>query len=223
MMNRVQVIQRLVDAIGGRSYLEIGVRRGSSFLPIRAKKKVAVDPALAIPWGRRLRWLLRNPRNVFAEYCAVTSDEYFARSNDRFDVVFVDGLHTHAQSLADVENALERLNAHGVIVVHDCSPTDASSAQALPPPNGDAWFGDVWKTMVTLRSTRSDVRAWVLDCDCGLGIVTRGIAEEKLSLTPDEIDAMTYDDLAADRKNLLGLRPVDTFDAFEAFLARVRV
>jgi hypothetical protein len=73
------------------------------------------------------------------------------------------------------------------------------------------WNGDVYRTIVRLR-TRSDLQVVVLDADEGLGLVTRGVTNEPLPLTDEEIDALTYDDLARDRQRLLGLRPPSELD-----------
>ena len=75
-MNRREVIQQIIDTIGGRRYLEIGVNEGRVFLRVKAAHKVAVDPEFQITFRRRLRWTLRNLRSEFFE---ITSDEYFAR------------------------------------------------------------------------------------------------------------------------------------------------
>lgn len=213
-MNRIEVIEKLLKATHATTYLEIGVRYGTIFLPLKVKRKIAVDPHFAIPLARRLL----HPFNLFqAKYYAETSDDFFARHSDLFatekiDVAFIDGLHTYEQSLKDVENCLKHLSPRGVIIMHDCNPPSAAAAlptmaESLAVPGNKAWCGDVWKTIVRLRSTRPDLDVSVLDTDYGLGIVRWGRAEHMLPNSPETIAAFGYAELEKDRAHLLNLKP----------------
>lgn len=227
-MHRVELLQRLIDALDARLYLEIGVKRGGTFLRLRARRKIAVDPRPMLPRRAQLAAVLRDPRNLTNRVVARTSDAFFAEPPRRLragvlDVAFVDGLHTYEQSLRDVESCLEWLAPGGVVVVHDCNPTDAAAAEpaAAPPPGaGEGWSGDVWKTIVHLRALRPDVQAFVLDADCGLGVVARRRSASPLDLGADEIARLGYRDLAAARRELLDLRPPADVDRLVASLAR---
>jgi len=216
-MNRTDVIQRIIDKKQAKTYLEIGVANGKNFFPIRARQKIAVDPNFTFSRMRKMKWTFKNLYNVVAKYHECTSDSYFARkkSTDRLDVVFIDGLHTYEQSLRDVINSLISLNETGVIVMHDCNPpnqaaahpaSDKHAAELELPGWTGGWYGDVWKTICYLRSHRADLRVFVLDCNCGLGIVTKGEADSCLNLSEKELNEMTYEDLVSDRKNLLNLK-----------------
>jgi hypothetical protein len=224
-MNRLEVIQKIINARRGRNYLEIGVERGETFRAVRAGHKVAVDPHFQIRWRRRFRPLLRN---LNAEYHEMTSDEYFRRGGraTRFEVAFIDGLHTYRQALRDVENTLERLSPGGVIVMHDCNPPTAAAAHpgrspaavaGLNLPGWDwSWCGDVWKTVCHLRSQRRDLNVFVLDCDFGLGIITRGNPESSLDLSLDELESLTFSDLEKNRQHFLNLKPESDLTDFLA-------
>jgi hypothetical protein len=217
-VNRVDVIQGIIDRIRARTYLEIGVSQGDTFFPIKARKKIAVDPHFVFPARLRRRWIVKNLSNLRARYYESTSDEFFARisKNDHLDVVFVDGLHTHEQSLRDVLNSLSHLSEKGIIVLHDCNPPHEAAAHPgasidyvaglkLPGWTGE-WCGDVWKTICYLRSHRRDLRVFVLDCDFGIGVVMKGEPDTDLDLGDDVLAKMTYADLANERRELLGLR-----------------
>jgi hypothetical protein len=217
-MNRIDVIQKIIDRKRARTYLEIGVDGGTSFFPIRARQKIAVDPNFKFSKLRRIKWAFRNFHNVVAKYYELTSDSYFADAKPSYclDIVFIDGQHTYQQSLKDVGNSLNHLNERGVIIMHDCSPPhkaaaypadsiDHAASLNLPGWTGE-WCGDVWKTICYLRSHRKDLKIFVLDCDCGLGIITKGEADSCLSLTEGDLDITTYDDLAKNRKHLLNLK-----------------
>jgi hypothetical protein len=78
------------------------------------------------------------------------------------------------------------------------------------------WSGDVWKSIVYLRSLRHDLRVAVLKCDTGVGIVRKGTPESRLAYTPAQIEALSYSDLAADRKRLLNLKPPRYLNEFLA-------
>ena len=222
-MNREIVIQKIIDSIKAKRYLEIGVFQGTTFQKIRCSRKVAVDPQFKISLRSKCRYILRN---IGSKYREMTSNEYFARYKNKipFDVAFIDGLHSYGQSLIDVMKTLDALGPDGVIVMHDCNPPTASAAQPadswehansmnLPGWTG-AWNGDVWKTIVKLRSTRKDLQIFVLDCDYGLGIITRGTPETMLDISDEKIDRLSYEDLVSNRQKWLNLKPVEYLEKF---------
>lgn len=229
-MNRTEVIQKIIDRQKAKNYLEIGVNNGVNFFKIRAPQKAAVDPKFCYTLRRKVSWTLRNWTNWKARYFEVTSDDYFAKVGvtASCDVAFIDGLHTHEQSLKDALHVIDRLTPGGVIVMHDCNPPNraaATPAESLEhasvmdvPGVGEAWCGDVWKTICHLRSQREDLRVFVLDCDHGLGIVTRGKPDTALALTLDQLAAMSYDDLARDKKYFLNLKDSSYLSHFLATL-----
>jgi hypothetical protein len=221
-MNRLDIVQTVIDYRQARTYVEIGVKKGKVFLHIKARKKLAVDPVLKISLKRKVRACLSYTFNFFNEYYNMTSDDFFKQHSERLlqlggpDVVFIDGLHTYIQTWKDVLNSLKHLSSRGVILMHDCSP--ASADQAAPAesrehaavmnaaPRADGWSGDVWKTIVRLRSERADLRVGVVDCDHGVGIIFRGAPEGQLHFTEQEIDRLGYNDLEKDRRRLLNLK-----------------
>lgn len=190
-MDRISIIQDFVDMLGAETYLEIGVRFGDSFFPVRCKNKIGVD--IVIP-----SWLKGG------EFFEMTSDEFFEKHPRNFDVAFIDGDHTYEQSLRDAENCLKWMNPNGVVLLHDCNPTDpymASPTLVYGRPN---WCGEVWKTIVNLR-TRKDLSVYVLDCDFGVGVVRKTPPLTSVNIRKNLIKLMTYDSLNTNRKNLLGL------------------
>ena len=222
-MKRTHILQIAINKIQGKSYLEVGVHRGNVFLPIRAMKKVAVDPRFEIPLRKKLTWIRKIPSNLFARYYEVTSDHFFSKiiGKQKFDVIFIDGLHTYRQSLQDVVNALRCLNKQGVIVMHDCNPLSEACAypgrspeeverKEIPGWDG-RWSGDVWKTIVYLRSFHSDLEVFVLDMDTGLGIIKIGNNDELLDLSLEDVEMLTYRDLAEQRAQLLNLKDLEYF------------
>lgn len=186
--NRSDIINKLVADNGYQRYLEIGVRDNRNFKRINTSHKDGIDPA-----GR-------------CNY-VMTSDEFFAQTPDsqKYDIVFIDGLHLRDQVIRDVENSLKRLNPNGVIVMHDCSPAKKEYATTYYNKTGP-WNGTVWEGYAEFRFTRPDLFMCVVDIDCGCGIVKPG--SQKVFPRPDNVD---YDFLAENRKGLLNLVSVEEF------------
>ncbi len=225
-MDRLKVLQTIIDRIKARTYLEIGVSAGNTFLRVRAPKKIALDPRFKMSGRKRLRFMLTNPCNRRNESCEMTSEQFFATRSHLLqehglDVAFVDGLHTYEPALRDVEHCLRHLNPGGVIVMHDCNPPSeaaaipaASRAQAkemnLPGAN-DEWCGDTYKAVIHLRSQHDQLRVFVIDADYGLGVVTRGEPESMLRYSPAQIAALAYADLGPRKAAILNLKPPQHF------------
>ena len=234
-MDRVSAVQASIDACHARRYLEIGVNKGLCFLPLRVRRKYGVDPSPLIPRRILLRSCVRRPCNALARIYRVTSDEFFAHpprwlTRHGVDVVFIDGMHTYEQSLRDVLNSLHYLRPGGIVLLHDCAPRSAAeawpgpgyaevAAMAVPGWTG-LWSGDVWKTVVHLRATEKALCVFTVDCDLGIGVVTRAPSPGLLPITPADIGKMTFADLDADRVRLLGLRPAEGFLSYLTTVGR---
>ena len=226
-MDRLDVIQQIIDRTNAKTYLEIGVKKGKVFLNVKARKKIAVDPQIKINLKRKIKFLPRNFSNFFNQYYEMTSDRFFEKNSyiltklNGISVAFIDGLHTYEQSLKDVINCLKFLKEDGIIVMHDCNPL--SETQAYPANSFEHfcssswtgnWSGDVWKTIAFLRSKRTDLNVFVLDCSHGLGIIRKGKPESTLEFTKADIDQLSYKDLERDRVKILNLKTVDYLQDF---------
>lgn len=156
---RIDVINLLAQRIDAASYLEIGCSNNECFNHINISKKVGVDPNK----GGTLR---------------MTSDEYFSKYNDKFDIIFVDGLHHYEQVTKDINNSLEILNEKGFIVIHDLLPFREAAATREISKTTCEWNGDVWKVSFDLVC-RSDITFRLVCTDFGCGIISK-----KINLTP---------------------------------------
>ena len=230
-MNRIKVVQQALDERAKPVYLEIGVSHGFAFRRIAADEKIAVDPAFRLSARSRR---LADAKAQATHYFETTSDAFFASqtaflAQRGIDVALIDGLHSYGQVVRDVENTLRYLRDDGIIVLHDCNPANridrfsrdvvrrlsCAEPQAEPPlAHRPPWSGDVWKAIVHLRSTRDDLRIAVLKCDLGVGILRKGPPESRLSYSAAQIEALNYEDLAADRDRLLNLKPPAYFGEF---------
>lgn len=92
----------------------------------------------------------------------LTSDDYFRdlAPEVRFDVAFIDGLHTYEQTYTDVCNALRHC-PDGAVLVDDVVPSDEVSAmrdqdesyarRAALGLAGVPWHGDVFRVVLCLN------------------------------------------------------------------------
>jgi len=226
-MNRLDVLNLIISRINAKKYLEIGVEKGKVFLKINVKKKLAVDPKLQIPNKKKILSCLKDYHNIFNEYYEMTSDNFFQSCDNRLrnlsgiDLIFIDGLHAYEQSHRDVLNSLKHLNKKGFIVVHDCNPSTESQANTECPTQNAGedksrsfWCGDVWKTIVRLRAEQIDLNIFVLDCDFGIGVISKGKNEVLQNINEKEISSLNYSDLDRNRQLLLNLKPPEYLDRF---------
>jgi Methyltransferase domain len=222
-MNRLSIIKILMKQKNLKNYLEIGVFNGRVFFRVSSTFKIAVDPDFAFDGTRKLGKLFTNPYNLFNKYIQKTSDDFFSQdavnifAQKKVQLALIDGMHEYSFALRDAENTLKYLSDDGVIIMHDCNPktkTEAGTFEEWRIKGSGQWNGDVWKSIVYLRSLRDDINVFVLDCDHGLGIITKGKPENKLNYSEKEIKALTYEDFNANRQQFINLKPVDYFYDF---------
>ena len=220
-MDREKVILGLMKQKKLSHYLEIGVFNGHIFFKVKNTFKIAVDPKFQFDILRKLGKLFLNPYNIFNKYFEKTSGDFFREdapgllSDKKLGIALIDGMHEYAFALRDVENSLNYLSENGVIILHDCNPkskADSVSFKEWEARNfTGTWNGDVWRTLLHLRSLRDDINVFTLDCDHGLGVVTRGKPENKLSYTQEQINKFTFEDFDANRNTWINLKPADFF------------
>lgn len=155
--NRISFVLRAIKKnLETCKYLEIGCSTDTLFncIPLKMSNKIGVDP---IKGGTH----------------RMTSDEFFEQNNQKFDVIFIDGLHTYEQCQKDVINSLNSLNENGLILLHDMMPTDnfaASNPRHMFAVN--SWNGDVWKVAVEL-SLSKNLEFVLIPIDKGIGIIRK--------------------------------------------------
>ncbi len=171
-VTRDQIINRIIQKFGFKTYLEVGVNNPEfCFNKINCEEKMGVDPGIDFPL---------NP----VKY-QMTSDEFFdsldsnkldLHPDKKWDVIFIDGLHVSHQVHRDIENALNHLSWNGYIVVHDCNPPDSWHAREdySKSGNNSNWCGSVWKSIYWFRSNREDLQTIVIDTDYGVGLIRKG-------------------------------------------------
>ena len=195
-MFRNEIINKIIDFKKYKNYLEIGINTGFCFKQINCLNKTGVDP---------------NVNCLDATY-HMTSDDFFAKNNNKFDIIFIDGLHLADQVDRDIENSLNFLNEGGTIVIHDANPpseTHAGETICYQPPACGNWTGTVYKSIIKLRLNRSDLEIKTVDTDWGVAILTKNNSE-KLSILPPNND-ITWEYFDSNRKEILNLISVEDF------------
>ena len=162
-IHRLNLINKIIIDFQLKSYLEIGCDQDEVFSKVVIENKVGVDPVS----GGNIR---------------LTSDEFFKKNTDFFDLIFIDGLHEYSQVKKDIVNSLKVLNPKGIILIHDCMPLSYLD-QAIPRGQRK-WNGDVWKSIVELR-TRNDVFTCVCCFDQGIGMILNRKNDQILELSED--------------------------------------
>jgi hypothetical protein len=143
---------------------------------------------MKISWKGKLFWILKNPYNLNNKYYEITSEEFFQTeainvlNKMGVDLFFIDGLHTFSASLNDALSSLKHLSLRGTVIMHDCCPPHiaaaipATSFQDAKSKNVEGWTGqwcgDVWKTIVYLKTKYSKyLDITVINSDFGLGVI----------------------------------------------------
>jgi len=181
-MKHSDIVKFFANQFDYQSYLEIGCDKNDTFRVIECPIKVGVDPNS----GGTIR---------------TTSDDFFRKNNEKFDLVFIDGLHLYEQVIRDIDNSLVQLNENGTILVHDCNP--AKNIHQSRIQTSAIWNGDVWKAICLFR-TKQNLNIYVTNECHGVGIIRKQPNENCLILET-KIEDLTWLDLVKNRNKLLNL------------------
>jgi hypothetical protein len=217
------VVQSLLGLFPDPSYLEIGIAHGVTFHGVQAPRKVAVDPYFAFTGRPDI------PPGCTVEYHEMGSDDYFGgivEDQDRFDVIFIDGLHTFEQTLRDLLNALDFLAWDGVIVIDDVRPTNyPASLPEMPDVHATrtmlnlehdhSWMGDVYKLVFFIESFLQQFSFATIEDNLGQLVLWR---QRRLQVEPRLVNAIAQLQFmhCATQRDVFRLMP------FDAILALVK-
>ncbi|MDE2357604.1 MAG: class I SAM-dependent methyltransferase, partial [Alphaproteobacteria bacterium] len=149
--NRISLVNLLLSGTPDGDYLEIGCAGNDLFDSVMAARKVGVDP---VRGGTHRQ----------------TSDDFFsAWRGGKFDVIFIDGLHTYEQVRRDLVNALAWLKPGGWIAMHDMLPRDWKE-EHVPQIQSRGWTGDGWKCAFELAET-PDIAFRLIAMDHGVAVL----------------------------------------------------
>lgn len=209
-IGRAQVIKRLLAHYEEPRYLEVGVCEARTFDRVTAAEKVAVDPKFRFDPDAEDRQV------PGVSYHQVTSDDYFGSivdTDERFDVIYLDGLHTVEQTLRDLLNALEHLQPQGVIVIDDVLPptelaaiADRQEFLAVRRDAGreeeKAWMGDVFRLVYFIDTFCQQLSFGVIDNNHGQAVVWRQRREAVTQRGLADVGGLTFADLERSREAL---------------------
>ena len=185
---RWDLIEYLIRKNNYSDYLEIGCDQDQLFSKVKIKNKTGVDPSS----GGSVR---------------KNSDDFFKDNKDKFDIVFIDGLHIYDQVKRDVLNSVDCLKENGIILVHDCMP-DNMSKQAVPRYRM-IWNGDVWKAIVDLRQ-KENLEIFTCAIDQGIGIIKKNKNSSILKIEKS-INKLKFEDYYNNYKEYLRVISLEEF------------
>lgn len=191
MVPKHKTINGIIQQMQGTHYLEIGVGDGYNINAIRCQHKTGVDPGIIRPG------LISKGVKIHQ----TDSDTFFRNKpkNERFDVIFIDGLHHADQVEKDIINSWYSLKAEGVILIHDVNPP--TKAHQVVPRSQLSWTGDVWKAFVGFRQKYENIPTGYIPERYGLGWI------KKAPMTKVEAGFVLearYKDLQANLEDWLG-------------------
>ena len=182
--SRTHIINKIINDNYLKTYLEIGVSNPYvNFLLINCPHKVSVDPCMAC------EMYSEQSIEQFKPFITdqVTSDDFFARNTEKFDLVFIDGDHSYEQSLKDLNNALKVIPVGGFVILHDAMPSSLEATQISNLGKGP-YNGGVWATMVSaIRSNNGSLQIGTIPYDWGIGIVKK-LSEDILEIPVMDLD-----------------------------------
>ena len=184
---RYDIINKIIIKRNYTSYLEIGCFKDETFNQINIKKKIGVDPVS----GGNLR---------------MTSDQFFIENKEKFDLIFIDGLHVYEQVIKDIFNSIKVLKENGIILVHDCLPRKLW--YQTPTRMSDTWNGDVWKAIVECR-TLENIDTYTCLADEGIGVIKVQKNNNLLNLNSSNFKNLKYKEYYTNRESLMNIISVE--------------
>ena len=130
-MNRLQtfheaLIPMLVEAVGARTYLELGTGSNETIARVRCERRIGVDA----------NWV-QCPG--VTQFC-MTTDKFIAEhaaTHAPYDFCFMDASHRAEQVQKDFEGIWPLISPEGMLLIHDVQPE--TIADTDPGFCGDAW------------------------------------------------------------------------------------
>ena len=182
MKNRTEIIQSIIDKNNYTSYLEVGLGNMANFKAIKCQNKYGVDPELTT---------LEAAKNANLNPC--TSDDFFAENKDKFDCVFLDGLHESEQVEKDLINIWNELAPNGTILIHDIKPLDEKTQRV--PREQTQWTGDVWRAWFGLKKAYPKLKLSYIDERVGLGVIEKSRHKIESGFVDNETSYSEYNEV----------------------------
>jgi hypothetical protein len=199
-------LEALAATNDARSYLEIGVEKGATFLNATFfELRHGVDP--------RFRFDVRDYESASVRFFEMTSDAFFTRSDAKqnYDVIFLDGRHTFEQTFRDFCSTQAHAHDRTIWVIDDVQPSDIFAAhhdmhtaykfREEHGLEGNRWMGDVYKVVFAIHDFFPNLSYRTSTRNNAQTIVTRRprTAFKPLYDNLERISRMTYYDLMEHR------------------------
>ncbi len=197
-------------------YLEIGLGHGETFMDVLMPHKSGVDVKI------KFSQLSDEEKQIFL--FEMPSDEYFGnmpqhislyyKTPIKFDIIYIDGMHTFSQAMKDFVNSLNFSHDHTVWIFDDTIPSDPYSSltdveltklcRKAAGIYSSAWHGDVYKCIFAIHDFYPDFSyATIIDKSNPQTVVWKTHSTAKRSRIKNsfsEIDSLNYFDLLKLRK-----------------------
>jgi len=185
--SRIEIVNKIISLQKYSKYLEIGTFKDELFSKIICEKKIGVDPFS----GGTHR---------------MTSDKFFKINEEKFDCIFIDGLHHYSQVIKDINNSIEILNDNGVIFIHDCLPNNLMEQQV--PRMTLNWNGDVWKAFVECR-TKPNLDCYTCYADWGIGVIFKRQNSDILNIDEKNFKRLKFNFFFHNYKKIMNIIEFD--------------
>lgn len=156
LSQRFERLNALAKINSASKYLEIGVNRGETFNLVNIPHKVAVDP--------QFRFNTLDYQTDTIIFHEVTSDVFFAQLTsqyDKFDLIYLDGLHTFEQTLRDFCASISQSHEKTIWLIDDTCPisqlasmrdeTQVKKIRKFFKVKDKRWMGDVFKLVFVIH------------------------------------------------------------------------
>ncbi len=180
---RYEIINNLIKSKNFKDYLEIGCFKNENFNEISVSNKIGVDP---ISGGTH----------------RISSDDFFLTNTQKFDLIFIDGLHVYEQVKKDIVNSLKYLNENGIILIHDCLPRKIW--YQTPNRMSFTWNGDVWKALVEFR-TKPNLDVYTILADEGIGMIFKRKNNNLLKIDISNFQELKFKDYFCKHAELMNI------------------
>jgi len=215
LLSRCEVVQSFLDLFECPAFLEIAAFQSDTFDRAAAHIKVLVDQNSVYEATNRIE----NWQNIIVFH--LTSDQYFyenTHEQTKFDVIYIDGLHTFEQTLRDLLNSIARLNPNGVIIIDDIIPNsyvaslpDLALVSRLWTQMGMqdvSWMGDVFKLVFLIQSSFQQYSYATVEENRGQLVLwpERRPASELVDRKIEHISRLEYSDVIEHEK-IFNIRP----------------
>ncbi len=109
-------------------------------------------------------------------------EDYLKKINKTFDIIAIDSFHEYSYSLQDFNLCNRFLSENGLLLSHDCYPSNKTIALPLYKLGG--WCGETYKAFVRFAYDNPQYYYCLLNTDTGVGIYSK-------TLRPDLIELKT--------------------------------